>query len=226
MKTILITGANGSLGLPVVSYFLKRNYRVVGLISPRGRMEEKENLRVFQADLTNESDSATVFENIYRQYNSIEAALLLAGGFSMGNINNSGLADLEKMLSLNFYTAYNVIRILFPRMQQKGFGRIVMVGARPALEQHSGKDSLGYTLAKSLLLKLADTLNTEGAATNVVCSIVAPSIIDTPVNRAAMPAGEFNQWVKPGDLAAAMEFLCSEKADSWMDPVIKFYGKA
>jgi NAD(P)-dependent dehydrogenase (short-subunit alcohol dehydrogenase family) len=38
---------------------------------------------------------------------------------------------------------------------------------------------------------------------------VAPSIIDTPANRAAMPTADHEAWPKPEQIAATMAFLAS-----------------
>jgi len=45
---------------------------------------------------------------------------------------------------------------------------------------------------------------------NVNC--VLPTIIDTPVNRAAMPNADPGRWVVPQDLANVMVFLASDHA--------------
>ncbi|OGB48050.1 MAG: hypothetical protein A3E51_21810 [Burkholderiales bacterium RIFCSPHIGHO2_12_FULL_67_38] len=50
----------------------------------------------------------------------------------------------------------------------------------------------------------------KGQGINVNC--VLPSIIDTPENRAAMPAADPTQWVTPQALADVMVFLASDAA--------------
>jgi len=37
---------------------------------------------------------------------------------------------------------------------------------------------------------------------------ILPSIIDTEVNRRAMPGADFAQWPKPDDIARVILFLC------------------
>ncbi|WP_315819662.1 hypothetical protein [Paraflavitalea speifideaquila] len=60
---------------------------------------------------------------------------------------------------MNFETAYYLTRPLFQHMLESGYGRIVLVGARPALEPAAGQYMIAYALSKSLLIKLADMLN-------------------------------------------------------------------
>ena len=92
---------------------------------------------------------------IILKYKSIDAALLLVGGFAAGNISVATGDDIKKQLSLNFDTAYYVARPLFDHMMKKGNGRIVFIGARPALDAKAGKDLMAYGLSKSLVFIFA-----------------------------------------------------------------------
>lgn len=86
--------------------------------------------------------------------------------------------------------------------------------------------SLGYALSKSLLFKLADSLNEAGASNNVTASVIVPSTIDTPANREAMPKSDFTTWVKPEEIADAMARLCSAETNAWRETVVKIYGRS
>lgn len=226
MKTVLITGASGNLGKASVEKFLAEGYKVVAIVSPDKALGyELPNVDIYEADLTNETSIENVITTIASK-NRIDAALLLVGGFAMGNIQNTDSASLKKMFSLNFDTAYFAVRPIFLQMMKQSGGRIVFVGARPALNPADGKSTLAYGLSKSLVFKLAEYLNAEGATNNVVTHIIVPSIIDTAVNRTAMPNANFSDWVKPEDIAETMAFLCSDKASAVRDTVVKMYGRS
>jgi hypothetical protein len=64
-------------------------------------------------------------------------------------------------MTLNFDTAYFLARPLFQHMMQNGYGRLVFIGSRPALQPGDGKSKLAYSLSKSLLFTLSDMLNAE-----------------------------------------------------------------
>jgi NAD(P)-dependent dehydrogenase (short-subunit alcohol dehydrogenase family) len=100
------------------------------------------------------------------------------------------------------------------------------VGSRPALKAKDAKNSVAYSLSKSLIFKLADILNAEGASKNVTASVIVPSTIDTEANRRAMPDKDFSTWVKPDEIADAMAFLCSESGGALRETVLKIYGGA
>ena len=152
---------------------------------------------------------------------------MLAGGYSGGDIYKTDGASLKKMYALNFETAYFVARPVFRQMmKQPSGGRIVLVGARPALKARDGKSSLAYALSKSLVFKLAEYLNAEGATRNVTCTVIVPSTIDTPSNRASMPQADFSSWVTPEAIANVMAFAVSEKAGPLRETILKMYGYA
>lgn len=229
MKTVIITGANGNLGTAVTRHFISKGYRVVATViheNMKVDMPPDPLLDVQVVDLANEQDAATFIELSIAQYGTIDAALMLVGGFAMGTIAATSSADIDQQLSLNFKTAYQVARPLFKHMLEKGNGRLVFIGARPALEAASGKNLLAYGLSKSLLFKLAEYLNEEAKGKNVTATVVAPSTLDTPLNRKSMPDVDPATWVKPEALAAILEFIVSEAGAPLRESVYKVYNNA
>jgi NAD(P)-dependent dehydrogenase (short-subunit alcohol dehydrogenase family) len=53
---------------------------------------------------------------------------------------------------------------------------------------------------------------------------VAPSILDTPANRAAMPNADYARWVAPADLAQVIAFLASPANRVTRGAVIPVYS--
>ncbi len=229
IKTVIITGANGNLGGAVVKRFLMNGYRVVATVlneSMLGAFEKHERLEVCPVDLAIEKDTAAFFSYTIAKYETIDAGLMLAGGFAAGDIAKTSYADLQKMLTLNFETAYHVARLLFEHMKQHDYGRLIFVGARPALEASAGKNMVAYALSKSLVIKLAELLNADARGKNVTATVVIPSTIDTPPNRKSMPDANFNDWVKAEQIADLMEMICSETGGPLRETVLKIYGNA
>lgn len=228
-KTILVTGANGNLGTAVVKKFLAGDYKVIAVDhsgSHLGFASDHPQFELHAVNLDKEAESDAFIKEAISLYKTIDGALLLAGGFAMGDIASTDGEALKKMFSLNFETAYYLVRPLFQHMMENGYGRIVLVGARPALQPEAGKSMIAYALSKSLLFKLADMLNEAAKGSNVVVSVIVPSTIDTPPNRAGMPKADFNKWVKPEQIADVLDFICSDKGDPLRAPLYKIYGDA
>lgn len=229
MKTVIITGANGHLGSAVTQAFLSKNYRVIATVrkeEERESLPQNKNLQVEIVDLTHEEKTGAFVQKMIEQHKEIDGALLLVGGFAMGNIGSTGSEDVRRQIQLNFDTAYHVARPVFQHMMGKNKGRIVFIGSRPALQASAGKNLIAYGLSKSLLFKLSEYLNAEAKGKNVVVSVVAPSTLDTDINRKSMPDADPDSWVKPEALAEILEFILSDKASTLREPVLKVYNNA
>jgi NAD(P)-dependent dehydrogenase (short-subunit alcohol dehydrogenase family) len=227
MRTVIITGANGNLGTTVTNAFLAKDYKVIATVrkdEDLAELPQHKNLQAVVIDLTTEEETAQFVQEVIKEHGAIDGALLLVGGFAMGNIGTTGSQDIKKQITLNFDTAYHVARPLFGHMMQRKTGRIILIGARPALQPSAGKNLVAYGLSKSMLFKLAEYLNAEARGTDVTVSVLAPSTIDTEPNRRSMPDADFDKWVKPGALAEVMEFLVSGKGDPLRETVLKVYG--
>jgi NAD(P)-dependent dehydrogenase (short-subunit alcohol dehydrogenase family) len=229
MKTVIITGASGNLGTAVTKEFLKKNYRVLATVSNENAASDFEvhpNLDIHVVNLTNENETYDFVQKAIQKYEKIDSALLLVGGFAMGALADTNGEDLQKQIALNFETAYYVVRPLFEHLTKNKSGKIILIGARPALNPAQGKGLIAYSLSKSLLFKLAEFLNEAARGMNVSVSVVVPSTLDTPLNRKSMPEVNPDNWVKPAEIAETLEFLVSDKSNALRETVLKVYNNA
>jgi NAD(P)-dependent dehydrogenase (short-subunit alcohol dehydrogenase family) len=228
-KLIIITGANGNLGSTVTKTFLLKGYRVLATVlkeEMKKDFEPQELLDIQVADLNNEEAAAAFVINALAKYGSIHAVILLVGGFAAGDILHTSLADIKQQISLNFDTAFNIAKPAFEHMQQQKKGRLIFIGARPAIDNKHGKDLVAYALSKSLLFKLADYINESAKGTDVTATVIAPSTLDTPLNRKYMPGVDPEIWVKPSALAELLAFVVSDDGAILRETVLKAYNNA
>lgn len=229
MKNVIITGANGNLGTAVTSTFLDRGYRVIATVAKQeeiAAVTSHSNLEITAVNLTNEGEAKKFVEDAIGKWGTIDAALLLVGGFTAGNIYKATISDVHAQMSLNFDTAFHVGQPVFTHMMEKGKGRIVFIGSKPALQATAGKGTIAYGLSKSLLFKLAEYMNAEAKGKNVVATVIAPSTLDTPLNRKSMQDANPDDWVKPSALADVLEFVVSDRSAPLRETVLKVYNNA
>jgi NAD(P)-dependent dehydrogenase (short-subunit alcohol dehydrogenase family) len=229
MKTVIVTGASGNMGHAVVRKFIENDYYVVGTIIPNDQTPLNFPAEKFEkviVDLMNETDAAEFVEKIVAKHGSLEAAILTVGGFAMGSVAETKTSDIYKQYKLNFETAYNVARPVFNQMIKQGNGRIFIIGSKPGLSAKNGKGVVAYSLAKSLIFRLAELMNDEAKGKNVVTSVVVPSTIDTAPNRKSMPDANFENWVKPEAIADVIYWHCTNEASVLREPVLKVYNNA
>jgi NAD(P)-dependent dehydrogenase (short-subunit alcohol dehydrogenase family) len=229
MSTILITGANGGLGPAVVERLLKDGYHILAATGHAGaeNLPAAKNLEVSSVDLLDEKEAESFVEASIKHHPDIKAAVLLVGGFAMGKLSATLKSDLDKMISLNFYTAFNVARPLLSHfLSRQGGGQFILIGARPGLNAAAGKDFFPYALSKSMIFKLAEFINAEGKDKAVTATVIVPSTIDTGANRKAMPDADFSKWVPAENIADAISFALSDTGGMLRESVIKIYNRA
>jgi NAD(P)-dependent dehydrogenase (short-subunit alcohol dehydrogenase family) len=230
MKTVLITGASGNLGKATVDKFISDGYKVLATSSP-GKSQASKDVEVYEVDLSDEDAVDDVMTKILSKYKRLDAALFLAGGYAHGGVTDTDFARLDRMISLNFHTAFFMAQRIFQHMlTQKEGGRLIFIGARPGLDAKAASTSLAYGLSKSLIFYLADILNAtahgSSHAQKVTASVVVPSTIDTPQNRAAMPKADFSHWVKAEEVADTLLLLADNRTGTWRETVIRVYGQS
>lgn len=191
-KTIVVTGASGSLGRAVVAALDGRGADC-RLLSLRG--------------LPGEEVAA-----FYRDLPEVWASVHVAGGYSMGPITETSLRDWEAMMEANARTAFLCSREAVRAMRRGGRGgRIVNVAAIPAIEPRKGAGMVAYAMSKAAVAALTVALAEEVAADGIWVNAVVPSILDTKANREAMPDADPARWAKVEEVAETIAFLVSPK---------------
>ncbi len=150
---------------------------------------------------------------------------MTVGGYAPGSLQEVTQTDIEKMYRLNFITSFNVARVVLPYMQkQETGGKLIFIGARPALHPEQAVNMVAYALSKSLVFRLSEIINESTKSKNIHSFVVVPSVIDTPQNRAAMPDADFTKWVKPEEIARQILNLAISTDNMLADNILKIYG--
>lgn len=226
MKSVLITGASGSLGTSLVNELHTNGYRIlatVGSEKNRDVFSKLMNVESHVVDLLNPAEIAAFFDKISGE--PIHAAALLVGGFTMGGIQETNVDDLDKMYRLNFLTTFNVVKPLLSRFEAQGGGQFIFIGARPAIVADAGKNLVAYSLSKALIFELANLVNAHGKGKNISATVIVPSTIDTPINRQAMPDADPAKWVTPATISKTIAFIMSDTGQTISEPVLKLYNQ-
>lgn len=230
-KVVLVAGGTSGLGRAVALAFLEEGARVVvtyrskegfdALKSAAGKSET--NLEGHAVDVTDEIAVRQLVEKIVGKYRRLDAMVNTVGGYAGG----TKLWELEtkvfdQMLALNLRAGYALSRAVVRAMLKEGRGAIVNVAAKAAFDHAGG--AAAYAASKSAAVALMDSLAADLKGSGVRVNSILPSIIDTEVNRKAMPTADFSKWPKPGDIARVILFLCSEDARVIHGAAIPVYG--
>jgi len=174
-------------------------------------------------ELTDESAIARLYGSVSQLWGSIH----IAGGFAMSPVGATDKSALMQQLEMNFVTAFLCCRAAVNAMTRAGVGgRIVNVATRPALEWRAGAGMVAYTASKAAVAALTVALAEEVVKDGILVNAVAPSTMDTPANRRAMPKADHAAWPKVEEVAATILFLASPENRVARGGVVPVYGRA
>jgi NAD(P)-dependent dehydrogenase (short-subunit alcohol dehydrogenase family) len=71
-----------------------------------------------------------------------------------------------------------------------------------------------YVASKAGIVALVHSLGKELADRSIRVNAIAPTTIDTPANREAMPDADFSSWTRPEKIARVLAWLASEDASA------------
>jgi NAD(P)-dependent dehydrogenase (short-subunit alcohol dehydrogenase family) len=126
---------------------------------------------------------------------------------------------------INLVTAFLCCAAAVNAMKRSGEGgRIVNIASRPALEWRAGAGVAAYTASKAAVAALTVALAEEVVKDGILVNAVAPSTMDTPANRRAMPQADPAAWAKVEDVAATILFLASPANRVTRGAVVPVYG--
>ena len=226
-RAIVVTGGTGALGTAVVGALLEAGaacripYR---RDAEAKRFVHRDHKRVTLVGPCQLSDEAQV-GRLYGDLPQLWASIHIAGSFAMSPVAKTDKAALMAQLDSNLVSCFLCCHEAANKMAQSG-GRIVNIAARPALEWRSGAGMAAYTAAKAGVAALTVALAEEVAKDGILVNAVAPSIMDTPANRAAMPKADFSAWPKVEEVAATILFLVSPDNQVTRGAVVPVYGKS
>jgi NAD(P)-dependent dehydrogenase (short-subunit alcohol dehydrogenase family) len=205
-RTIVITGAAGTLGAAVVEKFKREGYYVIALVRPEANEQSEEADVTYDVDVTDEQSVIDFVNEYEEQFGDLEAIALIVGGYTSGNVESTSQQDLSRMIQLNFFSAFTLAKAFLPLMKKQQRGTFLFVGARPALEPAEAKSAVAYSLSKQLVGSLSEIIAEEVKGTAIRTHVFVPSILDSQSNQAAMPEADFSKWVTPADIAEAMHY--------------------
>ena len=222
VKTVLVTGASGSLGHAVVERFLGADIRVIGTHhlhetpNPSPSMSKVEWVK---ADLADVKSVSTAFA----QLPEVHALVHCAGGFRWAHLDETSEPDFDFLITANIRSAFSVTRALLPGMKQRRFGRIVYVSAKASLNPPAGMGA--YAASKAALNAMTLALAEEVKGHGITVNAVLPTILDTPANRKEMPKADFSAWVSPTALAEIIFSMTQPWGDAINGALIPVAGR-
>jgi len=225
-RHVVVTGGAGALGTAVVGALLNAGatcHVPCFNEAEAQRFALRQHERVTLTVAGNLADEAAV-GRAYQGIAPLWASIHIAGGFAFGPLRQAGLATIRQQIDMNLLSCMLCCRAALNAMTAGG--RIVNIAARPGLEWRTGAGMAAYTASKAGVAALTAALAEEVVKDGILVNAVAPSIMDTQANRAAMPKADYALWPKVEEVAATILFLASPDNRVTRGAIVPVYGKS
>ena len=232
-RNVLITGGTGILGSAVTKAYLDQGDKVAVTYLFENEVERfkefnpelSEDVTFIFANVTEAAEVQNSIREFLFQFDRLDVLVNIVGGF-VGGVPTAELEEdqWDFMMNLNLKSVFLCCKAAIPDMVAQGYGKIVNVSARAGLKGEAGLSA--YCVSKGGVRTLTESLAAEVMDSGVNVNAIMPSIMDTPMNREAMPDEEHDRWVAPADVAKVICFLTSDDATIINGAAIPVYGRA
>jgi len=217
-RVAVVSGGSGALGGALVRRLIAAGAAVETIDRSAAKTEAAladlavgDRLSCHGVDLVDADAVVGVVAEIVERRGRIDHLFNVAGGFAAeGPVEETSAATWRRMLDANLFTTLHLCAAGAPVMKRAGAGTIVNVGSEASLA--GGAEVSAYSVAKTAVLRLTESLSAEGRRAGVRVNCVLPGTLDTEANRRAMPDADPAGWVELDALVDAMLFLASPAA--------------
>jgi len=178
-KAIVITGANGGVGMTLVRYFLEQGQRNLALVArsePTALVDLLKSFdidpakHVFSAELTEEQQVTRMCESVLQKFGGVQGVLNLAGGSTNGMSWKLSKADFQNTIDQNLLSAFLCCKSFIPAMREAGVGRIINFSSVTGSTGIAGASH--YAAAKSGLVGFTKSLALELAPKKITANVL------------------------------------------------------
>jgi NAD(P)-dependent dehydrogenase (short-subunit alcohol dehydrogenase family) len=222
-RVALVVGAGGALGRATAVSLAGAGYTVVGVDRrEQGLAGLADGIRREVGDPTDPAVARSLVDRIATEVGAPEVLVNTIGAFRVGDALTATPEDLRVMIDVNLGAALWLSQAVAPYMRERGSGAIVHVSARPGIEPTAGMAA--YSVSKAALAHLTRVLDLELRPHGIRVNAVAPLLLDTPANRAALPPDQLAHAVRPEAIAEIIAFLVSDAAAPISGALLPAYG--
>jgi len=228
-RVAVVTGGASGIGLGVARGFVYDGYHVAVLdldgpgveAAAAGLQGGGSKTLGVQVDVADRASVTSAFEQVRAALGPVEILVTSAGIDYFDAVLDIDADRWDRIIAVNLTGTFICIQAALPDMLAAGWGRIVTISSQSA--QSGAPKMAHYAASKGGVIALTKALAVELARQHITVNTIPPSVVDTPMARAAESRGDFpgidvigpmvplGRAGTPEDIAAACSFLCSDK---------------
>lgn len=243
-KVALITGGDSGMGMATAKILLAHGVKVILSDIDQESLDESANkLKEEFTEATIKPIVANVAENksvlslaaaAKAEFGGIDILINCAGARgAAGDFLTLTDEDWQETIDTDLLGAVRVCRAFIPQLQEKGWGRVILIASENAYQPY--EEESPYNACKAGIINLSKCLSRSYSKDGLLFNCVSPAFIETPMTDAMMDElakehgtsrEEAVKWFlknkrpnlavgrrgKPEEVAAVIAFLVSEQA--------------
>ncbi len=227
-RVAVITGGASGIGLGIAERLASEGHSVA-LLDRNGPGAEDGAAKLaaggakaigIEVDVADRAAIATAVARARVELGPIGIVVTSAGIESFKKISEVTPELWDQLIAVNLTGTFACIQAAVPDMLEAKWGRIVTISSQSA--QGGAPNMTHYAASKGGVIALTKALAVELARKGITANTISPSVVDTPMARAATEAGDFpgieaiaphiplGRAGTPADIAAACSYLCAE----------------
>ena len=221
-RVAVVTGGTRGIGAAISTALKKAGYKVAATYAGNDEAAQKfkaeHGVNVYKFDVADFNACKGALEQIVKDLGPVDVLVNNAGITRDGTMKRMGRDMWDAVVDTNLGSCYNMCKLVWDGMNERGFGRIVNIGSINGQAGQYGQ--VNYAAAKSGIHGFTKALAQEGASKNITVNAIAPGYIDTDMV-AAVPANVLEKIVakipagrlgKASEIARGVLFLVADDA--------------
>ncbi|MDO5321997.1 MAG: SDR family oxidoreductase [Bacteroidia bacterium] len=218
MGKIVITGASSGIGLAIAKRLASLGKPMI--LQYRKNVEQLSDAVPDATLVKVDFSDLKAVEDFAASLDDVEILVNAAAVTETGLLPTLETESIEKMISVNILATTLLCRAILPRMCLKRKGVIVNISSVTAQKVYRGQSVYGGT--KAYIETLSKGIAAECSKKGVRCNCVAPgSILSGTMEKLVISTAgtdlkgvnASDRFGTPDDVAAAVEFLCSDNSN-------------
>jgi NAD(P)-dependent dehydrogenase (short-subunit alcohol dehydrogenase family) len=224
----VITGGASGLGLAVVERYAEKGIAVavIDIHEDEGRKQEHRlqqagwNVHFYAEDISEQTNAHAAAKKIFEHLGAIHILVNAAGIIQRSPHVQVTDGEISRVLDVNLKGTVYMCQAVHPFMKQSGRGAIVNFASM--LAHYGSKNLLSYAASKGGIVQITKCLAVDWAADHIRVNAVSPGYIETKLSSGATRDPGFKERIlsrtpqrrfgTPQEVAAAIDFLCSDDA--------------
>ena len=195
----IVTGASSGIGRATALAFAKSGIHIALVSRSQEKLQAIANTakelgveaKAYPLDLAEIEQVKLKIAEIADDFGGINLLVNNAGMGYTNSLENTPLADWQKVLDLNLTSVFQCIQGILPQMRDRGQGTIVNVASIAAYNAFPNWGA--YGVSKAALLALSKALALEERVNGIRVVTISPGSVNTPIWDTDTVQADFNR---------------------------------